>query len=70
MRVVHAEFEQDVSGPQERLSERCGHHHRGRDRRPLEMTKIICAAMGITAAGELTYRDANLPMGYDGFDPH
>jgi hypothetical protein len=33
------------------------------------MTKIICAAMGITAAGELTYRDADLPMGYDGFDP-
>ena len=24
----------------------------------------------VTAAGELTYRDANLPMGYDGSDPH
>jgi hypothetical protein len=24
----------------------------------------------VSAAGELTYRDANLPMGYDGFDPH
>jgi hypothetical protein len=24
----------------------------------------------VTAAGKLTYRDANLPMGYDDFDPH
>jgi hypothetical protein len=28
----------------------CAHHHRRRDRKPLKMTKILCAAMGVAAA--------------------